>query len=70
MVSGQTLGRLADRLEIPINELTAALESDEAADPERIELEARLNDIARQLDKPTLRIALEQIAALAKTGRR
>ncbi|CAA6603753.1 Transcriptional regulator [Rhodospirillaceae bacterium LM-1] len=68
--SYETLGRLADRLGIPAKDLTATLEGDETIDPERIDLEARLNDIARSLDKQGLRIALEQIAVLAKGHQR
>jgi transcriptional regulator with XRE-family HTH domain len=68
--SYETLGRLADRLGIPAKELTESLEDDRTTDPERIELEARLNDIARSLDKQCLRIALEQIAVLAKGNQR
>ncbi|MBF0168644.1 MAG: hypothetical protein HQL45_13540 [Alphaproteobacteria bacterium] len=66
--SYETLGRLADKLAIPIKDLTEAMEGDGPADQERIELEARLTDIARSLDTPKLRIALEQIAVLAKNG--
>ncbi|MBF0269929.1 MAG: helix-turn-helix transcriptional regulator [Alphaproteobacteria bacterium] len=68
--SYETLGRLADKLGIPAKELTESLGDDGTTDPERIELEARLNDIARSLDKQSLRIALEQIAVLAKGNQR
>ena len=68
--SYETLGRLADRLGIPAKELTENLEDDRTTDPERIELETRLNDIARSLDKQNLRIALEQIAVLARGHQR
>lgn len=68
--SYETLGRLADKLGVPMRELMEAVEGDSAADPERVELEARLAVLARSLDKRNLRIALEQMAVLSKHERR
>lgn len=68
--SYETLGRLADKLGVPMRELMEAVEGDSAGDPERVELEARLTVMGRSLDKRNLRIALEQMAVLSKYERR
>lgn len=49
-----------------LRELMEAVEGDSAADPERVELEARLTVLARSLDKRDLRIAVEQVEVLVK----
>ncbi|MEW5994801.1 MAG: helix-turn-helix transcriptional regulator [Candidatus Zixiibacteriota bacterium] len=68
--SYETLGRLADKMGVPMRELMDAVEGEEPADPERVELEARLTVLARSLEKRNLRIALEQMAVLSKHERR
>lgn len=60
--SFETLERLSECLNLALSELVDA----EGNDPERIELETVLMSVARGLDTPTLKLAVEQIQALGK----
>ncbi len=62
----ETLRRLADRLDVPLAELSEAMSADGADDPERVELLARLGDLGRALDTRSLRIAVEHLDSLLR----
>lgn len=64
----ETLGRLADKLGLPLAEFTASLDEASPADPERVELESRLAEMARGLPIRDLRVAVDQVQALLRHG--
>lgn len=66
----ETLGRLADKMGLPLAEFTASLDAAPVADPERVELESRLAEMARNLPIRDLRVAVDQVQVLAKHAAR
>lgn len=67
----ETLRRIAEKLEVPIEALSERMGGDMSEeDKERMWLESTLADIARNLDTWSLRVAVEQFQALARHVRR
>lgn len=64
--SYDTVVRLSDKLHIPMAVLNGWLHGDESpADDERMLLEARLSSLVNSLDNRFLKVAVEQLSALA-----
>ena len=57
----QTLTRLAEKLGVPLQELTESLEGEARQDAERVVLEVTLANLARNLEIRDLRVAVEQV---------
>lgn len=63
----ETLGRLAETLNVPLNDLNDWFKDDpDAQDPERTRLEATIGQLVRSLDTRALRIAVAQLQALSR----
>lgn len=62
----ETLGRLAETLEVPLSDLSDWFKEADHPDPERAQLEATASQIIRSLDNLALRIAVEQLQALSR----
>ena len=61
--SFETLEKLSERLQIPLKDFVDFGSTD---DPERLELETTLMEVARGLDKGALKLAVEQIRMIAR----